>query len=162
MAQGFLHSSASLHPEHMPGGAHTDYRNDCFCPSHRTDLPHSHILSSNHINPTRSQTGSLHAGSRVLNHIFLSHHLLWITSASCHYAKWGDFAHHAAGLQRPRCSREASFKGSECEPWMFGFKPRGEKTLNFFFSFFLFPSKKKKSEICHRWFPANIDIRFQV
>lgn len=163
MAWRFVHPSAPLHPGHMPGSAYTDHRDDYFCPSHRADLLHSHFLSSSHIDPIQSQTSSLQAGSRVLNHIFLSHHLPWIISVSSHDAKWGDFAKHVVGLQTSLCLPEASFQAMNMSLECLVLSQEGGKGTHFFFFFFLFPlQKSKKSQICHRWFQANIDIRFQV
>ena len=59
-----------------------------------------------------------------------------------------------------------SFKGSEHEPWISGFEPRIKPKLliSSFYSFTLFLQNrnKNKSQICHKWFQANIDITFQV
>lgn len=141
LAGGCFHPSAPLQPERISGGAHIDHRSDFFCPSNRAYLPHSHILSSSHIDPIQSQTSSLQARSRVLNHIFLRHRFPWIMSASSHDPNWGDC--------KP-CSRAARTailtyqrlhsKESKHKPWIFGFESRGEKKfLISSFYFFLFP-----------------------
>lgn len=84
-----FHPSASPHLGDLSGGAHTDHTRGVLCPSHRTYLPHSHMLSSSQFDPTQSQTGSLQARSRVLYHIFLIHCFPCIMSASSHDANWG-------------------------------------------------------------------------